>query len=116
MHRAGPGPVGASWRQTVGGADRVLVRPGARLSRSVHRGPTFDVVAPPDLSHVEAGHGLGEPVAADELLDALPAEVAEEPGDLGGPHEIVGARAGSHLTNPSRTCDCLRVVKRLAGR
>ena len=78
--------------------------------------PPFDVGPPPDFAHVQAGDGIGEAVGADELLDALPGQVAEEPGDLGGPHEIVGARAGSHLTNPSRTCDCLRVVKRLAAR
>ena len=79
-------------------------------------GPPLDVGPPPDLSHVEAGDRLWEAVGADELLDALAAEAAEEPGDLGGPHEIVGARSGSHLTTPACACDCLRVVKRLAAR
>ena len=80
------------------------------------RSPAFDVPPEPDLAHVEAGDGLGEPVGADELLDPLTAEVAEEPGYLGRPQKIFRAGAASHLTNDERVCERKQVVKRLAGR
>ncbi len=65
-------------------------------------GPPLDVVPEPDLAHVETGDGLGEALGPDELLDALAAEVAEEPGDFGGADEVVGTGTGGHLTTAER--------------
>ncbi len=79
-------------------------------------GPPFDVGPEPDLAHVQAGDGFGEPVGADELLDALAGQVAEEPGYLRGADEVLRTRTGSHLTNRVGACQCSGVVKRLAGR
>ena len=76
---------------------------GARDQATVIAGPLFDVLALPDLAHVEFDFGRGPVVALDELLYSLPAYAAEHAADLRRPDKVMHGQdhslnASSHLT------------------
>lgn len=76
--------------------------------------PALDVAASPDLPHLQPDDWPGEVLAADELLDALPAH-AEHVGDLGRADEVMhdsnhSHDATSHLTSDARTSNTRHVT------